>query len=240
MKKLSMAMAVVMLFVSCFVFTVSAQDSVKIAVTTPATVTKGGELTVSVDFSENDGFNTLGVKLTYPEGFTYVDDSEAVSALIAEKCYLEFGGYEGETYAFSHDDTARTLTFVGASLYDIVEKSGTIFTVKFTAPETEGSGEFKVEIVDEAYNADEEVVSVDKVNGTVTVSGGQTYKKGDVNMDGKVNAVDAIRILRYDAGLETLTATQLELANVAGSNATVNAADAIKILRADAGLETIN
>ncbi len=240
MKKLSMAMAAVMLFVSCFVFTVSAADSVKIAVTTPATVEKGGELTVSVDFSENTGFNTLGVKLTYPEGFTYVDDSEAVSALIAEKCYLEFGGYEGETYAFSHNEAARTLTFVGASLYDITETSGTIFTVKFTAPETAGSGEFKVEIVDEAYNADEEVVSVDKVNGTVTVSGGQTYKKGDVNMDGKVNAVDAIRILRYDAGLETLTAAQLELANVAGTNATVNAADAIKILRADAGLETIN
>lgn len=233
-------MAVVMLFVSCFVFTVSAADSVKIAVTTPATVEKGGELTVSVDFSENTGFNTLGVKLTYPDGFTYVDDSEAVSALIAEKCYLEFGGYEGETYAFSHNEAARTLTFVGASLYDITETSGTIFTVKFTAPETAGSGEFKVEIVDEAYNADEEVVSVDKVNGTVTVSGGQTYKKGDVNMDGKVNAADAIKILRYDAGLETLTAAQLEIANVAGTNAVVNAADAIKILRADAGLDTIN
>lgn len=232
MKKLSMAMAIVMLFVSCFVFTANAAGSVKIAVTTPATVEKGGELTVSVDFSENDGFNTLGVKLTYPAGFTYKADSAEASALIKEACYLNFGGYEGETYAFHHDANARTITYVGASLYDVTESSGTIFTAKFTAPENAGSGEFKVEIVDEAYDVDGEVVSVDKVNGTVTVSGGQTYDLGDVNMDGSVNLLDAVLVLQHSASAK-LTEAQLHLADL-NNDQKANLLDAIKILQISA------
>ena len=231
-------MAAVMLFVSCFVFTVSAADSVKIAVTTPATVEKGGELTVSVDFSENTGFNTLGVKLTYPEGFTYVDDSEAVSALIAEKCYLEFGGYEGETYAFSHNEAARTLTFVGASLYDITETSGTIFTVKFTAPETEGSGEFKVEIVDDIYNEDESVVDSTTQNGSTTVDGaGATVLRGDTNLNGTTDYLDAIIALQAYAGAVTLNADQIKAANVITvGGEVIDYLDAIAILQIYAGV----
>ena len=58
---------------------------------------------------------------------------------------------------------------------------------------------------------------------------------GDVNGDGSVDAGDAGLISRYDAGLITLTATQLEAGDVNGDGV-VDAGDAGLISRYDAGL----
>lgn len=59
--------------------------------------------------------------------------------------------------------------------------------------------------------------------------------KGDVTGEGEVDIGDAIKILRYDAGLETLTDNQLVAGEVTGDGV-VDIGDAIKILRYDAGL----
>lgn len=60
--------------------------------------------------------------------------------------------------------------------------------------------------------------------------------RGDVNGDGKVNSLDASAILRYSAGLKTLTEQQKTAADVNGDGK-VNALDAAKILKYDSERE---
>jgi hypothetical protein len=59
---------------------------------------------------------------------------------------------------------------------------------------------------------------------------------GDVTGDGEVDIGDAIKVLRYDAGLDTLDGDQFIAGEVTGDGE-VDIGDAIKILRYDAGLE---
>ena len=61
------------------------------------------------------------------------------------------------------------------------------------------------------------------------------HEIGDVNMDGRVDSADAILLLRYDAGLQTLNDQQLLLADV-DENGYINVQDARWILCLDAGL----
>lgn len=229
MKKLSTVMAFVILLVSCVCITVSADteavNTLKVTAVS-GDVIVGEELTLTVSFSENTGFNTLGVKLTYPEGFTYVDESAAPSALIAEKCQLNYGGYSGETYTFNVDTTARTITFIGASLYDITEASGTLFTAKFTATAATKGAAFKVEVVDDPYNEGGDTVTVTPESGSVNA-----YKLGDVTMDGRINGFDAMKILQHASKIITLTDQEMQLANVHTAISAVNGFDAMMVLQ---------
>jgi len=70
---------------------------------------------------------------------------------------------------------------------------------------------------------------------TVTIELSRPVLLGDVNDDHKVNAGDAIQILRYSAGLATFTEIQILIADV-NDDHKVNAGDAIQILRYSAGL----
>ena len=59
----------------------------------------------------------------------------------------------------------------------------------------------------------------------------ETGLKGDVNLDGKVDMTDAIRLLRHTLGIELLTdSTALANGEVTG-NTTLDMQDCIKILR---------
>lgn len=60
------------------------------------------------------------------------------------------------------------------------------------------------------------------------------YKKGDVNSDGEVDNADALRILKYDAGLEELGDKELKAADY-NADGEVDNADALAILKKDAG-----
>ena len=62
-----------------------------------------------------------------------------------------------------------------------------------------------------------------------------SYAYGDINRDGVVNSADAILLLRYDAGLESLDQEQLLLADV-NRDGKIMVRDANEILRIDAGL----
>ncbi|MBR5683097.1 MAG: hypothetical protein IKW96_07435 [Ruminococcus sp.] len=80
---------------------------------------------------------------------------------------------------------------------------------------------------------------------TVTVTGGKdiTYKLGDVNNDGNVNAVDASQVLKYYAKLSTggeggFTEAQKLAANVNGDSI-IDAVDAAKILSYYAYVSTV-
>lgn len=82
-------------------------------------------------------------------------------------------------------------------------------------------------------------IRTDKVTGYVSKSDIMYDEKqtepGDVNGDGAVDAGDAGLILRYDAGLITLTAEQIKNGDINGDSVT-DAGDAGLILRKDAGL----
>ncbi len=236
MKKLFAVAATALSLAACCFAATAAENTVNVSASVPTEVSTGAQITVSVDFSENSGFNTLGVKLKYPDGFTYVQAN--ASDLIKEKCYLDFAGYAGETYVFYHDEEAKTLTFVGASLYDITEESGTLFSASFTAPKTPNeNSEFVIEIVDNVYDEEGDVVTVDKTNGTVKVNDGPSYQLGDVNMDGSIDLFDAIAILQHEAGTKSLTVAQLALGDVNNDNS-VDLFDAISILQYEAGTLT--
>lgn len=58
---------------------------------------------------------------------------------------------------------------------------------------------------------------------------------GDVNGDGKVDSVDAVQILRFDAAVSDLTPEQLQKADVNGDGK-VDSVDAAAVLRIDSGL----
>ena len=233
MKKLALFLAAVMLLTCCLCFTASAQNGIKVSVVdTEAGL--GEEVTVTVAFSDNTGFNTLGVRIAYPEGFVYKDGSAEASDLIKTACYLDFGGYSGATYVFNIDDAARTITLVAASLDDITAASGVLFTATFTAPDAETEGTFAVQVLDDAYNENGEVVEIDRVNGTVTVSSGATYLIGDVNFDEEVDIFDAVDILRYEAGSVEFNATQLIVGDV-NNDEEVDIFDAVDVLRFEAG-----
>ncbi|MBO4523639.1 MAG: hypothetical protein J5723_03060 [Ruminococcus sp.] len=80
---------------------------------------------------------------------------------------------------------------------------------------------------------------------TVTVSGGKdlTYKLGDVNANGIVDAVDASMVLQYYAKISTgsdggFTEEQKLAANVTG-DAIIDAVDAAKILSYYAYVSTV-
>ncbi len=66
---------------------------------------------------------------------------------------------------------------------------------------------------------------------------GSDYILGDVNLDGEINYLDAMMVLRYDAALITLTDEKMTVGDV-NKDGEVNSLDAIKILRYDAGLIT--
>ncbi len=228
MKKLSIIMATVAAFVCLLCINASAaNEKITVSVNAPESVAQGSEVTVSVDFSENTGFNTLGVKLTYPEGFTYV--SADASDLIKEKFYLNFAGYEGETYVFYHNAEARTVTFVGASLYDVEVATGSLFNVKFTAPNAVSENNaFAVEVVDTAYNEVGDTVTTTMNGGTLDVTE-VTYILGDVDGNGFVQTADAMLALNAATKRITLTDTQLLAANVVTADG-LTTADAIRIL----------
>ncbi|MBQ4644231.1 MAG: dockerin type I repeat-containing protein [Clostridia bacterium] len=62
-------------------------------------------------------------------------------------------------------------------------------------------------------------------------------KRGDVNADGKISAVDALMVLKYVAGTQELTAKQMLRANMnQDAQGNVSAIDARQILQVAAGL----
>ncbi len=82
--------------------------------------------------------------------------------------------------------------------------------------------------------------SIDGISGHVDMNywygnNSDSDIRGDINGDGVADAGDAGLILRYDAGLITLTDGQIKNGDVNGDGVT-DAGDAGLILRKDAGL----
>lgn len=77
-----------------------------------------------------------------------------------------------------------------------------------------------------------------KTTFTVTVNERPQYAKGDVNADGKVNALDLLRLQRHILGIQSLAGANLTAGDV-NADGKVNALDLLKIQRHILGIETI-
>lgn len=76
-----------------------------------------------------------------------------------------------------------------------------------------------------------DMLSYEQIVGLFVPEGSAQYERGDVNMDGTVDAVDALLAMRQALGIITLTAEQAALADMNSDNA-VTSTDALLILRA--------
>ncbi|MBO4847932.1 MAG: Ig-like domain-containing protein [Clostridia bacterium] len=79
---------------------------------------------------------------------------------------------------------------------------------------------------DYSVNSNDDCIYVDDVE----YSGGPDPLMGDVDKNGEISSADALLLLRYVLGLQTLTNAQLAVADVDG-NGVINTADALLILR---------
>lgn len=81
------------------------------------------------------------------------------------------------------------------------------------------------------------VISLSVLSAVLSFGAGTL--KGDVNGDGEVDAADAIKIARYDAGLDEYSAedyVRLKTSGDVNGDGRVDAGDAVLIRRYDAGL----
>ena len=119
--------------------------------------------------------------------------------------------------------------------------TGEFFKLVFKITDTAAAGDHAISLSGfQIYDFDINELTVTSNPGKVTLNGGSsavkpTYTLGDVTGDGKVNALDAAFVLRYDAGLIGPDKLDLSVADVTGDGK-VNALDAAFILRYDAGL----
>ena len=193
----------------------------------------GQTVTVTVNFSGNTGFNTMGIALTYPEGFTY--QSATASPLVRSNCYLNVlrsGSSNNATYIFKNYPSSNCLKFIMVSQDDISLQTGTLFTATFTAPQTlPADPAFTVGIVKEGV--------LDAAGAAVTLLGSSeeltVFRMGDVNKDGNINLSDILLILDHRAGAAALDSEQLTLADVS-YDGSVNLSDILRILDFRAGV----
>ncbi len=242
MKKVSFIVLTALLLVFGICIVTGAADppqALTLTVAAPAVADAGDTCDVVVKFSENTGFNTLGVTLSYPEGFTF--QSAQVSSLIEESFALTFAGYSGPVYEFSDDPENRELTFVGASIEDITASSGTVFTATFMVAENIANGSgytFGVEYTDNIYSADSDTGFAGEVDNTLGNTSGFVnsgdHPFGDINFDDSANILDAILSLKFVSGKEIPTASQKEAADIK-HDGNLNILDAIAVLQIIAG-----
>jgi len=110
------------------------------------------------------------------------------------------------------------------------DKTGKLMTLNFSVSDKAEAGDYTVKLsCREAYNFDEEDVSVGVNNGKITVA---QYVLGDMNSDNEVNGKDLVRLRRFLADLDENTgASSVEIGG--GSDVTgdgiVNGKDLVRI-----------
>ncbi len=147
-----------------------------------------------------------------------------------------------DSFLVVNNDSANSvvhLVYVNAALEAL--GGDTLFTVNFKLSETAAdgtTGTFTVN-TEGAYDTAAALVSgTDQTDKAFTI----TVEKpkgllGDVNLDGSVNATDAMLTLQYSVSMVTLTEQQLALADVT-KDGLINATDAMRILQYSVGLIT--
>lgn len=216
MKKLSAVLAIVL---ALTLLTPAALASG--AQTTPVVYGLSVESGYSVSFKTADGAaaGTATGTVGNSTGTVYKD---------AAKLELSFTGTPGEQYAVFLLKDSTVPTQGSIKYIDQTEGSSVKFTVyPYDLGET-GSYGLYVSSTSTGYKL---VASFSVTDNWEEAP----YTLGDVNMDGKIDVIDASVILRYAANLDTLTDTQKAAADVNRDN-TIDVIDASAVLRYAANL----
>ncbi len=180
---------------------------------------------------------------------TQLDTKEAV--LTTEREYFAYIDNKGPEIDYSWDADTKKLTvsaiddrhisnmfvFLGDYESYIISEAvtnshaGKRYTVSYdlSGADFGSNSSFYIEVQDYATNYTTVEVPVNSDVGTLNPV------KGDVNMDGKVNNLDAVSILRYDAGIIDLSELEYTVADVNVSGSVTNV-DATLVLKYDAGI----
>ncbi len=126
-------------------------------------------------------------------------------------------------YAFPYNAKNRNLKYsIKDTKIATVNQNGTI------TPLASGTTELYIETTDGSNI--KKVIPITVKKDSTEVKPGVRYTLGDVNNDGKINTLDAVKILQYVAKKTTLTEAQMLAANTNKDNR-VNTLDAVRILQ---------
>ena len=137
----------------------------------------GEEVTVSVSIEENPGVMVMALGIDY------------------DKTKLELIGFEDGL--MTGWKVAKNAVWIGA---DDVTANGVILKLKFKVLEDVEDGDIQVSLLfseGDIANHDEEIIMPDVISGRIIV---YSPIPGDVTGDGKVNALDLVRLQRYLSG----------------------------------------
>lgn len=216
MKKLSAVLAIVL---ALTLLTPAALASG--AQTTPVVYGLSVESGYSVSFKTADGAAAGTATGT-------VGNSTGTVYKGAAKLELSFSGEDGVQYAVFLLKGSEVPTQGSIKYIDQTEGSNVKFTVyPYDLSET---GEYRLYV--SSTSTGYKLVASFSVTDNWEEA---PYTLGDVNMDGKIDVIDASVILRYAANLDTLTDTQKAAADVNRDN-TIDVIDASAVLRYAANL----
>ena len=216
MKKLSAVLAIVLAVMLLTTAALAAGTQ-----TTPVVYGLNVESSYIVSFKTADG-SAAGTATGIVGGSTGTVYKDAA------KLELSFTGTPGEQYAVFLLKDSTVPTQGSIKYIDQTEGSSVKFTVyPYDLGET-GSYGLYVSSTNMGYTKVAEFSVTDSWEEA-------PYTLGDVNMDGRIDVIDASLILRYAANLNTLTDTQKAVADVNGNNS-IDVIDASMVLRYAANL----
>lgn len=181
----------------------------------------------TVDGIYNLTGNTLTPQDANGTAVSATNEGGAYSAFYegAVKLSVDVSGLKtGEQYLLLIVKKGTSGALTGDSIYYIAQAAATDGKVAFTAyPKTMSSGSYTVYLTGggRTISSGAEVGSFDYY---------QAYTLGDVDNNGKINAIDAMMVLQYSVDKITLSNTQMLAANVSGDTK-VNGIDAMMILQ---------
>ena len=157
----------------------------------------GDEISIAVFIADNPGIWGMDLRISY--------DKTAMTLVSVKNgdFYQNSEWTEGNLSADIY-----TLSYEADGFEDILTVSGTLAILNFKINENAIPGTYEIKA---AYNAGDIInVSFDEIefnifNGSVTVNNSKSiYTPGDLNGDDKINLVDVVLLIRYQAGWENL------------------------------------
>lgn len=151
--------------------------------------TSGGDVSVKVTVENNPGLWGMDLRIDYDKSamtLTSVENGDFFAASEWTK-----GNLESDTYILSYEAN---------EIEDITKASGTLAILNFTLKEGLSGGDYEVKASyrpGDIINISFEDLVFTVVNGKVTVAGGSTVLKGDVDGDGRITSKDLLALKKY-------------------------------------------
>lgn len=194
---------------------------------TTLTQASGEEIVqIPINLSGNTGIAGMTLKISYTEGLTLTDITKG--SALASLTMTKPGILSANPFNIVWDGQ------------DADTSNGTVATLSFKVPKNTVKDYEITVLTDGVFDNAPDEIAINITNGKISVqeaagTGDGDIVLGDVNSDGEVDFIDAILLLKYDAGLITFSDTQKKNGDV-NSDGEADFVDAILVLKYDAGL----